>query len=180
MIEERKYLEKTLAEWIETVIADNGRKDKVIYTNKNGVRPVPPFIALQFIGGMRKGFPSKGKVNAETDERKLYAYSEKTVTLHGIGAGSFDLLQAILDSIYIRKYKSFLRKKNLVVRKHSDVFEVGEQVDTEMESRARFDIRVSYIRVFKHKPGWIESMEIIPEGHRSITPIKHKPKPNGG
>jgi len=172
MIEERKYLERTLAEWIEMVVADNGRKDKVIYTNKNGVRPVPPFIALQFIGGVRKGSPSRSKVNPETGEQKLYVHSEKTITLHGIGSGSFDLLQTILDSIYIGKYKSFLRKKSLVVRKLTDVTEIGEQVDTEMENRARFDIRVSFIRVVTSKPGWIDHVKIIPEDIPSLPPIK--------
>jgi hypothetical protein len=173
MIEERKYLERTLAEWVEMVVADNGRTDNVIYTNKNGVRPVPPFIALQFIGGRRPGSPSRSKVNLETGEQKLYAHSEKTITLHGIGAGSFDLLQTILDSIFIGKYKSFLRKRHLVVRKLTDVTEVGEIVDTEIESRARFDIRVSFIRVVTTKPGWIEHIRISPEGLPSLSPIEN-------
>lgn len=173
MIEERKYLERTLAEWIEMVVADNGRKDKVIYTNKNGVRPTPPFIALQFIGGKRPGSPSRTKVNPETGERKQYAHSEKTITLHGIESGSFDLLETILDSIFIGKYKSFLRKKNLVVRKLTDVTEVGEQTDTEMDSRAKFDIRVSFIRVVTSKPGWIEHVKIIPEDIPSLSPIEN-------
>ena len=173
MIEERKYLEKTLTEWIEMVIADNGRKDKVIPVHKNGVRPIPPFIALQFIGGARPGFPSRTRVNPKTEEQHLYAPSNKTVTLHGIGAGSLDLLQTILDSIFIGKYKSFLRRKKLVVRKLTDVFEIGERVDTVMEIRARFDISVSFIRVVTNKPGWIEHMEIIPVDIPSLSPITH-------
>ena len=173
MIEERKYLEKTLAEWIEMVVADNGRNDKVIYVHKNGVRPVPPFIALQFIGGVRPGFPSRTKVDPRTGEQRLLAHSEKTITLHGIGAGSFDLLQTIMDSIFISKYKAFLRRKNLVVRKLTDVLEVGEAGDTMMESRARFDLRVSFIRVVTNNPGWIEHMEIIPVDIPSLSPITH-------
>lgn len=173
MIKERKYLEETLAEWIEMVVADNGRKDTVIYANKNGVRPVPPFIMLQFIGGKRSGSPSRTKVNPKTGEMKLYAHSEKTITVHGIGSGSFDLLQTIFDSIFIGKYKSFLRKRNLVVRKLTDVTEVGEQSDTDMENRARFDIRVSFIRVVTSKPGWIEHMKIIPEDIPSLSPLEH-------
>jgi len=173
IIKEREYLEKTLAAWIEKVVADNGRKDKVIYANKNGVRPPAPFIMLQFVGGRRPGSPSRSKVNPETGERKLYAHSEKTVTLHGIGSGSFDLLQTILDSIYIGEYKSFLRKRNLVVRKLTDVTEVGEKDDTEMENRARFDIRVSFIRVVTSKPGWIEHVKVIPEDIPSLSPIEN-------
>ena len=173
MIEERKYLERTLAEWIEMVVADNGRNDKVIPVHKNGVRPIPPFIALQFIGGARPGFPSRTRVNPKTGEQHLYAHSEKTVTLHGIGAGSLDLLQTIFDSIFIGKYKSFLRRKKLVVRKLTDVFEIGERVDTVMEIRARFDISVSFIRVVTNKPGWIEHMEIIPVDIPSLSPITH-------
>jgi hypothetical protein len=173
MIHERKYLEETIAEWIETVVVDNGRKDKVCYTNKNGVRPEPPFIALQFVGGGRPGLPSRTKVDKKTGEQKLYHHSEKTITIHGIGAGSFDLLQTILDSIYIGKYRSFLNKKNLVVRKLTDVMEVSGEVDTEMESRARFDIRISFIRVVTNKPGWIEHTNIVPDDVPSLSPITH-------
>lgn len=173
MIEERKYLERTLAEWIEKVVADNGRKDTVIYANKNGVRPDPPFIMLQFVGGKRPGSPSRSKVKPETGEMKIYAHSEKTITVHGIGSGSFDLLQTIFDSIFIGKYKSFLRKRNLVVRKLTDVSEVGEQGDTEMVGRARFDIRVSFIRVVTNKPGWIEHVKVIPEEIPSLSPLEN-------
>jgi len=173
VIEERKYLEETLAEWIEKVVADNGRKDTVIYANKNGVRPPRPFIMLQFIGGKRPGSPSRTKVNPKTGEMELYAHSEKTITVHGIGSGSFDLLQTILDSIFIGKYKSFLRKKKLVVRKLTDVNEVGEQGDTEMESRARFDIRVSFIRVVAYKPGWIEHVKVTPKDVPSLSPLEN-------
>jgi hypothetical protein len=173
MIEERKYLEESIAEWVENIVADNGRKDKVIYTNKNGVRPIPPFIALQFVGGGRKGSPSRTKVDKETGVQKLLHHSEKTISVHGIGAGSFDLLQTILDSIYIGKYRAFLRKKNLVVRKLTDVFEVGGEVDTEMESRARFDIRVSFIRVVANKPGWIEKAKIVPDDIPSLSPMQN-------
>lgn len=173
MIQERKYLERTLAEWMEMIIADNGRKDTVMYANKNGVRPQPPFIVMQFVGGVRPGSPSRTKVNKETGEQKLYAHSEKTITLHGIGSGSFDLLQTIHDSIFIGKYVSFLRKRNLVVRKLTDVMEVGESMETEMESRARFDIRVSFIRVITNKPGWIENVRITPKDIPSLSPIEN-------
>jgi hypothetical protein len=58
------------------------------------------------------------------------------------------------------------------VRKLTDVTEVGETVDTEIESRARFDIRVSFIRVITNKPGWIENVKIIPEDIPSLSPIQ--------
>ena len=170
MICERKYLEETIAQWIETVIADNGRSEEVIYMDKNGVRPPPPFIALQFLGGSRPGFPSRTKVG-ETGERKFYAHSEKTISVHGVGEETFDLLQIILDSIYTGKYKSFLCRKNLVVRKLTDVSQTGSEIDGEIESRCRFDIHVSFIRVVTEKPGWIENVTITPEGKPSLSPI---------
>jgi len=172
MIRERKYIEDSIVEWIKAVVADNGRKDKVVLTNEeDGVRPIPPFIALQFIGGGRPGIPFRSKVNPKTEEQKIYAPSSKTIALHGIGKGSFDLLQTIFDSIFIGKYKSLLRRKCLVVNKITDVTEVGNALGTVMESRARFDIRVSFIRVITNKPGWIEHMELISDDHPSLKPV---------
>jgi hypothetical protein len=173
MFKEREYLEIALADWIEAVVLDNGRTDKVIYTNKNGVRPVLPFIALQFVGGGRPGFPSRTKVNPKTGEQKILAPSSKTVTLHGIGTGSFDLLQTICDSIFIGKYISLLKQRNLVVNKITDVTELGNELDTEMENRAKFDVRVAFIRVITNIPGWIEHMKIVSDDHRSFTPIEN-------
>jgi hypothetical protein len=173
MIEEREYIKKALYYWIAAVVLDNGRNDEVIFDNEKGVRPKPPFIAIQFIGGTRPGFPSRTKVNLETEEQKIIAPSTKTVTLHGIGTGSFDLLQTICDSIFIGKYISLLKRKNLVVNKITDVTELGNELDTEMENRAKFDIRVSFLRVITNKPGWIEHVEIVSDDHPSFTPIKN-------
>jgi len=167
MIRERKYIEDSIVEWLEAIIADNGRKDTVVLSNQNGVRPPTPFIAIQFIGGGRPGQPFRSRVNPETEEQKLYAPSNKTLALHGIGEGSFDLLQTILDSIYIAKYRTMLKRKRLVVNKITDVTEVGNALDTVMESRARFDIRVSFIRVVTTKPGFIEHMELYADNRPS-------------
>jgi hypothetical protein len=173
MITERQYLKEALYDWIASVAADNGRTDEVIFENEKGVRPKPPFIAVQFIGGRRQGFPSRTRVDPATGKQRLHALSEKTVTLHGIGEGSFDLLQTILDSIYIGKYSSLLRRRNLVVNKITDVTELGAELDTEWENRAVFDIRVSFIRVITNTPGWIEHAEIASDDHPSFTPIEN-------
>jgi hypothetical protein len=42
-----------------------------------------------------------------------------------------------------------------------------------MDSRAKFDIRVSFIRVVTSKPGWIEHVKIIPEDIPSLSPIEN-------
>jgi hypothetical protein len=175
MIAERRYLKNALYDWIAAVISDNGRTDEVIWDNSRGVRPVPPFIALQFIGGIRPGFPSYSNVKmggSEDGKQRIYIPSKKTVTLHGIGEGAFDLLQTICDSIYMNKYISFLKDKNLVVNKLSDVAETANEMDTEMENHAVFDITVSFIRMVIDSPGWIEYAEITPENLPSISSIE--------
>jgi hypothetical protein len=175
MIAERKFLKDALYEWIASVVSDNGRTDEVIWDNGKGVRPVPPFIALQFIGGSRPGLPSYGNVKldgSENGEQRIYVPSKKTVTLHGIGEGAFDLLQTICDSIFMNKYISFLKSKNLVINKLSDVTETGNEMDTEMENHAIFDIMVSFMRVVIDRPGWIENVEITSENLPSISPIE--------
>jgi hypothetical protein len=172
MIAERQYLKEALYDWIAAVAAGNGGTDEVIFDNEKGVRPKPPFIAVQFIGGRRPGFPSRTRVDPATGEQRLYAPSEKTVSLHGIGEGSFDLLQTICDSIYIGKYSSLLRQRNLVVNKITDVTELGAELDTEWENRAVFDIRVSFIRVITNTPGWIEHAGIASDDHPSFPPVE--------
>jgi hypothetical protein len=172
MIAEREYIKEALYDWIASVVADNGRDDEVIFDNEKGVRPKPPFIAIQFIGGERPGFPSRTRVDPETGEQKILAPSTKTVTLHGIGTGSFDLLQTICDSIFIGKYISLLKQRDLVVNKITDVTELGNELDTEFENRAKFDIKVSFIRVISNTPGWIERVEIASDDHPSFKPIE--------
>jgi hypothetical protein len=172
MIAEREYLKEALYDWIAAVVADNGRSDEVIFDNEKGVRPKPPFIAIQFLGGARPGFPSRTRVNPETGEQKILAPSTKTVALHGIGTGSFYLLQTICDSIFIGKYISLLKQRNLVVNKINDVTELGNELDTEMENRARFDVKVAFIRVITNTPGFIEHTHIASDDHVSFKPIE--------
>jgi hypothetical protein len=173
MIEEREYIKAALYDWIALVVADNGRTDEVIFDNEKGVRPKPPFIAVQFVGGARPGFPSRTKVNPATGEQRILAPSAKTVTLHGIGTGSFDLLQTICDSIFIGKYIYLLKQQHLVVNKITDVTELGNELDTEMENRAKFDVKVAFIRVITNKPGWIEHVEFVSDDHPSFIPIEN-------
>jgi hypothetical protein len=114
MITKRQYLKNTLYDWIATVVSDNVRTDEVIWDNGRGVRPVPPFIALEFIGGIRPGLPSYGNVKMDgrkDGEQCIYMPSKKTVTLHGIGEGTFDLLQTICDSVFINL--CILRKSHI-------------------------------------------------------------------
>lgn len=171
MNDERQFLKDALYDWIASVAADCGRTDAVVWDDGKGVRPAPPFIALQFVGGQRPGFPCYSRVNAETEEQEIYHDAVKTVTLHAFGEGAFDLLQMICDSIFMSKHKSFLKSKNLVVNKLSDVTELETEVDTEMENRAKFDISVSFIRVSVDAPGWIEHVEITPED-LPLSPIE--------
>jgi hypothetical protein len=163
MTNERQFLKDALYDWIAAVAADHGGTDAVIWDDGKGTRPAPPFIALQFVGSRRPGFPCFARVDADTGEQEVFHDVEKTVTLHGFGEGAFDLLQVICDSIYMAKYRDLLKARNLVVNKVSDVTEVVTEVDTGMENRAKFDIAASFIRVTVDSPGWVEHVEITPE-----------------
>jgi len=163
MIEERQFLKDALYDWVAAIVADNGRTDEVIWDEGKGVRPRAPFIELQFGGERRNGFPCFSRVNPEDGEQCIYHDAARTVTVHGFGEGSFDLLETIYDSISVSKYILLLKEKHLVVNELTSVTEVGSAVDTEMEKRAKFDITVSYIRVTVDRPGWIEHTEITPE-----------------
>jgi hypothetical protein len=165
---QRKYLQNALYDWIAKVLADEGATCEIVWDYTGGPRAKAPFIALQMIGGSRPGFPWKGKVNAETGERKLAAPIRVTVSIHGYGESSFDKLDAIFDSIFKAEYISFLKAKKLVVNKITDVHEAINEIANKNENHGLFDIAVTFIRVIIEKSGWIERVDIKSDWPASI------------
>jgi hypothetical protein len=162
MIHERQYLKDNLYDWVEAVVRDSGRADPVIWRNENGVRPKPPFIALEIIGGSRLGHPWKSRVKIDPEnpgdagEQTVVQPVRKTLTMYGFGKDSVDLLEMIRDSIWMDAYVTMLARRNLVIEQAFGVTGLGAETDSVMETQAHFDFVVVYNRVFTDKPGWIE------------------------
>jgi hypothetical protein len=160
MFAKREYLQDALHDWIEKVLAEAEAPCEIVWDYTGGSRAKAPFIALQFIGNERPGFPYRGKVDPETGERRLHAPERVTVSINGFGESSFDRLDAICDSIFKAEYISFLKKKKLVVNKITDVHEAANEIAGVNENHGLFDISVSFIRIITENPGWIEHVGV--------------------
>jgi hypothetical protein len=166
LIDERKYLQDAIYDWASAVIADMGRTEPVVWLPNNGPRPVPPFIAISLTASGRPGQPWKSGIrNAtpEDDGEQLIVHDvKKTLTMHGIGEETFDLLAALYDSIYVEKYRLMLAKKGLVIPSAEGIMDVTTEIDNVIESHAVFDFYVTYLRVVVDRPGIIEHTVITP------------------
>jgi hypothetical protein len=166
VINERQYIKDTLYDLVEAVVRAAGREDEVIWRNDNGTRPVPPFIAIEIVGGSRRGFPWKSlvKINADNPEdmgeQTIVQPGKKTLTIYGFGEGSFDLLETIRDSVYLEDYKNMLAQKGLVLLNVMDVTGTPAEIDGIRENEPHFDFDVAFNRVFTDRPGWIEHVKI--------------------
>jgi hypothetical protein len=166
MINERQYLKEALYDWVEAVVKDNGRTDPVIWRDTGGVRPTPPFVSMEILGGSRPGHPWKSRVKIDPEnpedmgEQTIVQPSKKTVTLYGFGEGAADLLEAIRDSIWMEAYSSMLEQKGLVIQQANDVANIGSEMDGVMENQCHFDFTVAFNRVITDRPGWIEHAKV--------------------
>jgi hypothetical protein len=166
VINERQYLKDNLYDWVSAVVQANGRLDEVIWRDDNGPRPVPPFISIEIIGGHRRGTPWKSQVKFDPQnpddlgKQIIMQPAKKTLTMHGFGEGSFDLLEAIRDSVYLDEYRTMLSRKGLAITKTFDVIGVGFEMDGVREAQPHFDFVVVFNRVITDKPGWIEHVTI--------------------
>jgi hypothetical protein len=166
LIDERRYVQDAIYEWASAVIADAGRTEQVVWLPNNGPRPVPPFIALSMTATVRPGQPWKSGILNSTPEddgeQHIIHEVKKTMTMHGIGEKTFDLLAVLYDSIYIEKYRLMLAKKSLVIPYAEGIMDVTTEIDNVIESHAVFDFFVTYQRVVIDHPGIIEHTAITP------------------
>ena len=168
MIDERRYLQDALYDWVAAVVEEMGRTDEVIWRDGKGVRPVPPFIAIEFVGSQTLGLPNYSMVEVNEIEKgvfddgvqKISQPVRKTLTMYAFGQGCIDLLETVKASIYRQKYIDFLYRKNLVIPDVLDVIEGADARGNEIESSAHFDFVVTFIRVITDDPGWIERVDM--------------------
>jgi hypothetical protein len=133
----------------------------VIYDNDRGPRPIPPFIALEFIGSATLGSPEYSLVKTEgTDdgEQQIRQQVRKSLTMHAFGEGAIDLLETIKASISMQRYIEMLALKGLVIPEALEVTENPSVRDNETENGAFFDFYITYTRVITDVPGWIETV----------------------
>jgi len=180
VIDERRYLQDTLYDWVAAAVAETGRTEQVIWRNGKGPRPVPPFVSIEFVGSETPGLPnySRVKVNEISDgvyddgEQIIRQFVRKTLTMYAFGEGCIDLLETIKASIYRDKYINFLRKKGFGIIDTLNVIEGPEARDTEIECSAHFDFVITFIRIITDDPGWIEQVEVSSEATIGNTTIK--------
>ena len=160
MSDQRTEVQDALFDWIDAVLKENGFPCEVVWDDTGGVRPKPPFVSLQMIGGSRSSFPWKSRVDPNTGERKARFDMRKTVSIHCWGERCMERLDEIADSISSDKYRRMLRRSGLVVNTLTDTTLSAEDRANGTETHGYFDIAVTYIRVVKEETDWIESVGI--------------------
>jgi hypothetical protein len=164
----RKPFRDAVYDWVAAVAADAGTEMPVTWIPDNGPRPEPPFIALSIAGVRRQGMPWKSGIktaSADDEGEQLVLHDEKySLTLHGIGHESFDMVAAVYDSIYGEKYRAMLAREGLVIPYAENILDVSTVIDNETEAHEVFDFFITRTRVVIDRPGTIERTIISAPG----------------
>jgi hypothetical protein len=185
MINERQIIKDVIYDWVAAVVAEEGRTDPVIWDNEDGPRPPPPFISLEFTGTNTPGMAEYGMVEGITPEnpdgiQEIRRPVRRALTMYAFGKGAFDLLETIKASYEKDKYIEMLAEKGLVIPYALEVRENPAVRGTDTETSALFEFYVTYIRVIKDSPGWIETVHINPSENLPMKEITNEEElPNG-
>jgi hypothetical protein len=163
VIHERQYIKDTLNDWIAAVVAEEGRNDPVIWDDDDGPRPEAPFIALTFTGTSTPGSPNYSMAD-EQGIQTISRFVRRSLTMYAFGERAMDLLDTIKASIEKETYIEMLAKKGLVIPQALEVRENPANYSGSTENAALFDFFLTYTRVITDVPGWIETVDISPEG----------------
>jgi len=186
MIEERQAIKNAIYDWVAAVVAEEGRTDPVIWDNEDGPRPKPPFISLEFTGTSTPGFPNYSMKENDPDKpedegvQEISRYVRRALTMYAFGQGAFDLLETIRASHEKDEYIDMLAEKGLVIPYALEVRENPAARGTDTENSALFDFYVTYTRVIKNFPGWIDTVHINPSKDLPMEEITSEEElPNG-
>jgi hypothetical protein len=171
VISERQFIKKALYKWVAAVVEETGRTDPVIWDHGDGTRPVPPFISLEFVGSSTPGMPyySKVKVTENADgtfddgEQLIHQHVRKVLTMYAFGEGAIDLLETVKASIFREEYINALYKDGLVIPDAMEIREGPQELSSDVENSAMFDFVLTFTRLTKTVPGWIEHVNLHSE-----------------
>jgi hypothetical protein len=168
VIDERRYIKKAIYDWAAAVIAEEGRTDPVIWDHDDGPRPEAPFISLSFTGTSTPGSPNYSMVEMTPENpggvQTISRFVRRSLTMYAFGEGAMDLLETVKASIEKEAYIEMLARKGLVIPQALDVRENPNIYSGSTEEAAIFEFYLTYTRVMTDTPGWIERVDITPEG----------------
>jgi hypothetical protein len=168
LIEERQYIKDAIYDWVAAVLKEEGRADPVVWDNDGGPRPEAPFISLAFTGTVTPGFPNYGMVELDPEHpdgvQPISRPVRRSLTMYAFGERAMDLLETVKASIDKDAYITMLAQKGLVIPYALEVTENPAQYSGSPEEAALFDFFATYTRVTTDTPGYIETVDIIPEG----------------
>ena len=186
MIDERQQIKDAIYDWVAAVVDEEGRTDQVVWDNEDGPRPHPPFISLEFTGTSTPGMAEYGMVEGVTPEnpdgtREIRRPVRRALTMYSFGEGGFDLLETIKASFERDKYIEMLAEKGLVIPYALEVREnPAVRSGTDTESSALFEFFVTYIRVVKDSPGYIDDVTITPPDNLPMEEITSEEEKSNG
>lgn len=169
---ERNYLEDKLFDFFQGILDDIDCYYPLIYEGENGVRPVPPFLSIQFNSIRLLGTTPYFKENVEEieveGEKKYLDVSkqpvERTLTLRGFGTSTEEVLNEIRSLLEFDAYRAKINKDKIVIKNVEDIIENYNNYSEDEEKFFSMDFIVSYERIENVENSYIGSVEITSEG----------------
>jgi hypothetical protein len=181
VIAERQHIKDAIYDWVAAVLAEEGRTDPVIWDDDDGPRPEAPFISLTFTGTSTPGLPNYSMVEVDPEKKDdpgtqtISRFVRRSLTMYAFGERAMDLLETIKASIDKETYILMLAKKGLVIPEALEVRENPAVYSGSTEEATIFEFFVTYTRITTDSPGWIETVDITPEGI-PMEAITNKPE----
>lgn len=164
MVQEKEYLEETLYDFFFSILSSIEKENlPLIYEGENGVRPVPPFLSLDFNGISVLGTTPYFTQVFEEDETFIQASKqtvERQVTLRGFGSSCEDVLSSIRGLLEFEEFINELKLKGLVITQVQDIIENDATYSEDSETFYSMDFVVTYERIIKNETTYIEHTEI--------------------
>jgi hypothetical protein len=166
LIQEREYIENSLYQVFTAMLQGQGINNiPVIHDNDEGIRPKPPFLAIEFRISVTPGQPNFSKVDLDGggEVQIIRQFVRRSLTLHGFGKKAIEVLETIRFLLFVDQWVDELKRRKLVVPQIFEIMDTPSNIDNARENAASFDFDLTYMRVTEIEPSYIEDVELSRE-----------------
>lgn len=133
----------------------------VIHADQNSPRPDEAYITIKILGfnkvGQRYLFPP------DDNGDRVISYGEDfTVSIQSYGVDTEDELQNLKDSLQLESIGLDFEQNNIAIRNDSNITDISIAIDSTIEKRFLYEVRMSHTRNIEENVGVIEDFEFTP------------------
>ena len=159
---ERDLARRDLHEYFSEMLRGLGEPDMPIaYLNDGGPREEAPFLSLEFRSLSALGMPERGMANA-AGEQAMAQHMRQGMTMRAHGERACAALETMRALLLSDVWADRLRRRGLVVPQAMDCAESPRYFGADWEKGASFDFDLTYTRVARTRPGFIEHVILTP------------------